>query len=204
MASPSSRYADYFGSAPDQYGGDCTAAYVEFLPPGPPSEAELFELLGHPDSNGAFAYLGPDTHVHVLHSLRRHAVGSFGQAQSTYAGSTFAIRGERSSAGATFVQVDSALFAAVTADHVRSAVGIAAALAAAPFAPQLDVVTRHGILIPHNYVSTLLQASSTRGNGLEPRELWDIVEGLMAAPEYQAASDLFVDWVWVVISQGAS
>jgi hypothetical protein len=211
MALPTARYADYFRSAPDPYGGDCTAAFAAFLPPGPPSAMQLFETMRQPDSGGAFAYLGPDTRVHVLHSLRRHTVGTFGQAPSPFAASTFAIRGERTDAGATYVLVEPALLDEVQADHVRSADEIAAGLLANPTVAQLTaettggdaLVTRSCILIPHCYVSPLLEASATRGDGLEPQEFWSLIETFTAAPEYQAASEPFLDWACIALSQGA-
>jgi hypothetical protein len=211
MALSTARYADYFRSAPDPYGGDCAAAFAAFLPPGPPSAAQLFETMGQPDSSGAFAYLGPDTRVHVLHSLRRHTVGTFGQAPSPFAASTFAIRGERTGAGATYVLLEPAWLDEVQANHVRSAAEIAAGLLADPTVAQLAaettggdaLMTRSCILVPHCYVSPLLEASATRGDGLEPREFWSLIETFMAAPEYQATSEPFVDWARIALSQGA-
>jgi hypothetical protein len=211
MALSTARYADYFRAAPDPYGGDCTAAFAAFLPPGPPSAAQLFETMGHPDSSGAFAYLGPDTRVHVLHLLRRHTVGTFGQAPSPFPASTFAIRGERTGAGATYVLVEPALLDEVQATHVRSTAEIAAGLLADPTIAQLDaemtggdtIVTRSCILIPHRYISLLLEASAMRGDGLEPREFWGLIETILAAPEYPAVSEPLVDWARIALSQGA-
>jgi hypothetical protein len=214
MASPEARYEQYYAAAPDPQQGNCLAAYREFLPGGPPNVGDLYEALGSHDSSGAFAYLGRDDRIHLIHSLRRHGPSALGQARSPFTGRTIAVLDERTSVGTSFVEVLPDLFGDVREGHIRPSAEITTAYADDTTADQLAALdpaytgdsdainTRCCILVPHPYVPSLLQATYEAGGGIRPRILWEKLEVLLGAALYHASYSPFHDWVRLATSNG--
>jgi hypothetical protein len=175
MAAPEARYEQYYAAAPDPQQGNCLAAYREFLPGGAPNVGDLYEALGSHDSSGAFAYLGRDDRIHLIHSLRRHGPSALGQTRSPFTGRTIAVLDERTNVGTSFVEVLNDLFWDVREGHIRLSDEITAAYTADTTAEQLAALdpaytgdsdainTRRCILVPHPYVPSLLQATYEAG-----------------------------------------
>jgi hypothetical protein len=214
MAAPESRYEQYFRVAPDPQQGNCTAAYEEFLPLAPPNTRDLFAALGDHDSTGAFAYLGRDGRIHLIHSLRRQGASALGQARSAFAGRTIAVLDERTNVGTSFVEVTDNLFLGIRERHIRPAVDITAAFDADQNLEQLEAVdppnpgnsnevhTRRCILVPHPYVPVLLQATHSDGGGILPRNLWEQLDNMVQLGLYHTSYDPFHDWVRMAVSNG--
>lgn len=210
MAPSNHTYAQYFDSATDPVpDGDYASAYTQYLPPGPPNRATIFAKVGAPLSKGVYIYLGSDNKVHLLHHLRRHATGNFGETASAYEGQTIAVRDERTAVGANYVSVEETLFSTITVNDVRPADQITAAIEADQSLQQMDVadpnngplhtvVTRHCQLVPHVYVGGLMLVAARHG-GISPRWLWTAI---CVTAHYHPSHQPLFDWARVVVSNG--
>jgi hypothetical protein len=211
MVAPEARYEQYFSTAPDPQQGNFLAAYREFLPGGPPDVRALCEALGSHDNAGAFAYLGRDDRIHLIHSLRRHGPSALGQARSLFTDRTIAVLDERTNVGTSFVEVLNNLFRDVREGHICPSAAITLAydddttveqLAALDLAYTGDsdtINTRRCILVPHPYVSSLLRTTHEKRGGICPQILW---EDLLGAGLYHSSYSPFHDWVRLAASNG--
>lgn len=164
------------------------------------------------DRQLAFAILGSDNLVHVVHRVLRY-VPPLGQPRMPYDNINLATFGDASALGVTTIEIPATFFARTAPlPRTRSIASINAAVVENPAAGQLEldlevpglelgeVRTRKATLLPSSMVGGILRASIAVG-GLTPRALWvDYVTTLR--PELLIDYAPFVDWVRVAYASG--
>ena len=164
------------------------------------------------DRKLAFAILGSDNLVHVVHRVLRY-VPPLGHPRMPYDNINLATFGAATPLGVTTIEVPATMFTRTAPLRVLTNDAIALAVAAhpsgqhtvaadVPAADLADTRTRKGTLIPSSMVGGILRASII-GVGLSPRALWmGYVEPLRAFPDRLLEYAPFVDWVRVAYAGG--
>ena len=175
--------------------------------------ALLTSIATGADRKLAFAILGADNRVYVVHRVFRY-VPPLGQQRMPYDNVNLATFGEVSVLGVTTVEIPATFLSrTIPLPRISTNAAIALAIANNPASGQVPTGadtpanemaegrTRKAMLIPGNMVGGMLR-ESTNG-GLTPRSLWvTCVEPLLRHPEQLARITPFVDWVRVAYSGG--
>lgn len=207
------QYNAWYDAGPDPFAGRYAEMYAAYGVLSPAQSADIFTIVATAslEQREAFAFLGTDDIVHVVHRLRAYR-SPLGQT-SPSDGHTIGVLDECTALGPQLVRVRPALFTLLAGvPGVRTPVALSLALAAAP-GPQLTalaadaadtmtVTARRGVLIPPALVGTLLRIT-TEGPGLTPRTLWETVEGFAQVdPALAAVCQEFVSWCALAIAGG--
>ena len=164
------------------------------------------------DRQLAFAILGADDLVHVVHRVLRY-VPPLGQPRMPYDNINLATFGDTSALGMTTIEFSATFFTRtpalpriLTAGSVNVAFGINPAVGQlglereVPADEVSEVRTRKATLIPAGMVGGVLRAATAVG-GLTPRALW--VEFVALLPPNQLIDYApFVDWARVAVAGG--
>ena len=175
----------------------------------------LDDVANEPNSCQAFATLGADGLVRILHRLQTQR-RRLGFPASPEDGLTYAFLNDASRMGATTVEFPSALFHQRTAPiGLRSLALINAARALAGTPNQMDAApagtpdteltattSRAVVWIPPPYVAPMLEVAAS-ATGLTPLNLANIVIPLMEARGDHLVCTTFVNWIRIEFSQGA-
>ena len=165
------------------------------------------------DRRLAFAILGADNRVHVIHRVLRY-VPPLGQPRMPYDNVTLATFGDTTALGVTTVEIPATFFtrtallprlltnAALTRIAVANPDGQCIPGADTPPEEIMETRTRKATLIPSSMVCDVLRVAGAAG-GLSPRMLWlTQVEPMLAFPNRLLEYAPFVDWVRVAYSGG--
>ena len=165
------------------------------------------------DRKLAFAILGADDRIHVVHRVLRY-VPPLGQPRMPYDNINLATFGDATVLGVATIEVPATFFArTVHLPRTLNNAAIAQRVIGSPegqYAPEVDIPaedmgearTRKATLIPSVMVGDILRSSVAVG-GLSPRALWvSHVEPLLPFPDRLVEYAPFVDWVRVAYSGG--
>ena len=163
------------------------------------------------DRKLAFAILGADNLVHVVHRILRY-VPPLGQQRMPYDNISLATFGDTTALGVTTIEVPATFFtrtallpriltnAAMSRAVISRPDGQIVLEADTPVEDFGETRTRKATLIPAGMVGNILRASIAVG-GLTPRAMWAVhVEPLLLLPDQALEWAPFLDWVRVAYS----
>ena len=164
------------------------------------------------DAKLAFAILGEDSKIYVIHRIQRY-VPPLGRPRAPYDNINLATFGDVSVLGPVTIEVPAPFFArTILLPNISTSADTTQLSTTHPAAGQLaddiplgevgDVRTRKATLIPPHLVGSVLRASSEDG-GLTPRALWvRFVAPLLEDAVVGPTCSPFIDWAKVAYTKG--